>query len=97
MLTLCSSSLRLRSHLRLRRISFTLSTARIAHNFGDSFDSVTNPTSPYYLNRTIFFWAPLAKWALVIAGIKDLARPADKLSFSQNAALAATGFIWVSY
>ncbi len=46
--------------------------------------------------RTIFFWAPMAKWALVAAGVKDLSRPADKLSFSQNVALAATGFIWVS-
>lgn len=45
--------------------------------------------------RTIFFWAPMAKWALVIAGLKDLQRPADKLSLNQNLALAATGFIWV--
>jgi hypothetical protein len=45
--------------------------------------------------RTIFFWAPLAKWGLVAAGVKDLSRPAEKLSVSQNVALAATGFIWV--
>lgn len=38
----------------------------------------------------------MAKWALVAAGVKDLSRPADKLSVSQNVALAATGFIWVS-
>lgn len=38
-----------------------------------------------------------AKWALVAAGVKDLGRPADKLSVSQNVALAATGFIWVRY
>ena len=48
------------------------------------------------MNRTIFFWAPLAKWGLVAAGVKDLGRPAEKLSTSQNIALAATGFIWVS-
>lgn len=47
-------------------------------------------------DRTVFFWAPLAKWGLVAAGIKDLQRPADKLSLTQNMALAATGFIWVS-
>lgn len=46
--------------------------------------------------RTIFFWAPIAKWGLVLAGVKDLSRPAEKLSVSQNVALAATGFIWVS-
>ncbi|KAJ9105756.1 Mitochondrial pyruvate carrier 2 [Naganishia adeliensis] len=38
-----------------------------------------------------------SKWALVIAGVKDLSRPAEKLSVSQNLALAATGFIWVRY
>jgi len=37
------------------------------------------------------------KWALVGAGVKDLGRPADKLSVSQSVALAATGFIWVRY
>ncbi|KAG8899760.1 Mitochondrial pyruvate carrier 2 [Tulasnella sp. 408] len=37
------------------------------------------------------------KWGLVAAGLKDLSRPADKLSVSQNVALAATGFIWVRY
>ncbi|KAJ9091227.1 hypothetical protein QFC21_007290 [Naganishia friedmannii] len=38
-----------------------------------------------------------SKWALVIAGVKDLSRPAEKLSVPQNLALAATGFIWVRY
>jgi len=37
------------------------------------------------------------KWGLVAAGVKDLGRPAEKLSTSQNIALAATGFIWVRY
>lgn len=31
----------------------------------------------------------------MLAGVKDLSRPAEKLSVSQNVALAATGFIWV--
>lgn len=34
--------------------------------------------------KTVFFWAPLMKWGLVAAGLKDLSRPADKLSLSQN-------------
>ncbi|KAF8596108.1 UPF0041-domain-containing protein [Ceratobasidium sp. AG-I] len=54
---------------------------------------MNHPAGP----KTVFFWAPLMKWCLVGAGIKDLSRPADKLSVSQNAALAATGFIWVRY
>lgn len=47
--------------------------------------------------KTIFFWAPAFKWGLVIAGIKDLSRPAEKLSFTQNLALSATGLIWIRY
>ncbi|KAI0279357.1 mitochondrial pyruvate carrier [Russula aff. rugulosa BPL654] len=54
---------------------------------------MNHPAGP----KTVFFWAPLMKWCLVAAGLKDLARPADKLSASQNIALAATGFIWVRY
>lgn len=52
----------------------------------------TNPPSHLH-----FAYIPTAKWALVAAGIKDLSRPADKLSAPQNLALAATGFIWVRY
>lgn len=39
----------------------------------------------------------MMKWGMVLAGIGDLARPAEKLSVPQNAALAATGMIWVRY
>ncbi len=37
------------------------------------------------------------KWGLVIAGISDLGRPAEKLSLTQNAALTATGIIWTRW
>ncbi|XP_042230557.1 mitochondrial pyruvate carrier 2-like [Homarus americanus] len=47
--------------------------------------------------KTVFFWAPCFKWGLVIAGLGDLARPAEKLSASQSSALAATGLIWSRY
>lgn len=33
----------------------------------------------------------------MIAGLSDLQRPADQLSISQSASLAATGFIWARY
>lgn len=39
----------------------------------------------------------MMKWGMVLAGIGDLSRPAEKLSVPQNAALAATGMIWVRY
>ncbi|KAH3726780.1 mitochondrial pyruvate carrier 2-like [Dreissena polymorpha] len=47
--------------------------------------------------KTIFFWAPSMKWCLVIAGIGDLSRPAEKLSTFQSSALACTGLIWSRY
>uniref|UniRef100_U5EQD2 Mitochondrial pyruvate carrier n=1 Tax=Corethrella appendiculata TaxID=1370023 RepID=U5EQD2_9DIPT len=47
--------------------------------------------------KTVFFWAPAFKWGLVIAGLSDLRRPADQLSVSQSASLAATGLIWSRY
>ncbi|KAI9753387.1 MAG: hypothetical protein M1815_006241 [Lichina confinis] len=36
-------------------------------------------------------------WALVIAGISDFYRPAEKLSLTQNIALLATGSIWTRW
>jgi len=47
--------------------------------------------------KTVFFWAPIFKWGLVLAGIGDLARPAEKISIPQSGALAATGIIWSRY
>ncbi|RAL16147.1 mitochondrial pyruvate carrier family protein [Aspergillus homomorphus CBS 101889] len=47
--------------------------------------------------KTVHFWAPVMKWALVIAGISDLSRPAEKLSLTQNGALMATGAIWTRW
>ncbi|XP_055355726.1 mitochondrial pyruvate carrier 2-like [Paramacrobiotus metropolitanus] len=47
--------------------------------------------------KTIHFWAPLGKWALVVAGLADAARPAEKLSLNQSLALTATGLIWSRY
>ncbi|CRK97167.1 CLUMA_CG010564, isoform A [Clunio marinus] len=47
--------------------------------------------------KTVFFWAPVFKWGLVLAGLNDLRRPADTLSVGQSASLAATGVIWSRY
>ncbi|KAK9900507.1 UPF0041-domain-containing protein [Cystobasidium minutum MCA 4210] len=59
-----------------------------------SFQAYMNsPAGP----KTIFFWAPLFKWCLVAAGIKDINRPAENISIPQNIALTATGLIWVRY
>lgn len=37
------------------------------------------------------------QWAVVLAGVSDFFRPAEKLSLTQNAALTATGFIWTRW
>jgi len=37
------------------------------------------------------------KWSIVIAGISDLYRPAEKLSLTQNIALTCTGLIWTRW
>ncbi len=37
------------------------------------------------------------KWAIVLAGVADFARPAEKLSLTQNGALTATGLIWTRW
>ncbi|KAJ6113353.1 hypothetical protein N7523_006670 [Penicillium sp. IBT 18751x] len=47
--------------------------------------------------KTVHFWAPVMKWCLVIAGMADFARPAEKLSLTQNAALMGTGAIWTRW
>jgi len=47
--------------------------------------------------KTVHFWAPVMKWSIVIAGIGDFYRPAEKLSLTQNLALTATGLIWTRW
>lgn len=37
------------------------------------------------------------KWGVVLAGIGDFFRPAEKLSLTQNLALMATGSIWTRW
>ncbi|KAL0080175.1 mitochondrial pyruvate carrier [Phycomyces blakesleeanus] len=54
---------------------------------------INSPAGP----KTIHFWAPLAKWGLVIATIGDLERPVEKLSLKQNASLMVTGLLWSRY
>ena len=47
--------------------------------------------------RTVHFWAPVFKWALVAAGLNDIQRPVEKLSGTQQIALFATGAIWTRW
>ena len=46
---------------------------------------------------TIFFYAPFGKLGLVIANLGDLYRPAEKLSISQNFAIALTGVLYARW
>lgn len=54
---------------------------------------MNSPTGP----KTVHFWAPVMKWSLVIAGAKDLNRPIEKVSGTQQIALTATGLIWTRW
>ncbi|KAG1499344.1 hypothetical protein G6F46_011475 [Rhizopus delemar] len=65
----------------------TIATQSVLRKFWDS------PAGP----KTIHFWAPAMKWALVFAGIGDLQRPAENLSLTQNFSLMLTGLIWSRY
>nr|CAH7717981.1 unnamed protein product [Callosobruchus chinensis] len=47
--------------------------------------------------QTIFFWAPLTKWCLVLAGIADFTRHPSLISPSQAFSLVMTGLIWCRY
>eukprot|EP00756_Hemistasia_phaeocysticola_P032931 Hpha_TRINITY_DN16437_c4_g2::TRINITY_DN16437_c4_g2_i1::g.159695::m.159695 len=54
---------------------------------------LSHPAGPF----TIFFWAPTAKWLLSVSNILDYNRPVEKMSLSQQMALASTGIIWSRY
>lgn len=47
--------------------------------------------------RTVHFWAPVMKWALVFAGANEMTRPVDKVSPTQQLSLFATGAIWTRW
>eukprot|EP01117_Protostelium_nocturnum_P003938 TRINITY_DN1520_c0_g1_i1.p1 TRINITY_DN1520_c0_g1~~TRINITY_DN1520_c0_g1_i1.p1 ORF type:complete len:116 (-),score=24.11 TRINITY_DN1520_c0_g1_i1:56-403(-) len=68
-----------------------MATPAIATTKFQSF--LNHPAGP----KTIHFWAPAFKWALVFAGLKDLSRPPEKISTAQSSALALTGLIWMRY
>lgn len=66
------------------------SSAQHASKFTRYLNSETGP-------KTVHFWAPVLKWALVIAGFNDLQRPVEKVSGTQQVALFATGAIWTRW
>lgn len=46
---------------------------------------------------TIFFWAPMCKWCIVLANISDLGIPAEHISAPQQTVLMMSGLIWSRY
>lgn len=44
--------------------------------------------------KTIHFWAPTFKWAISIANLADMQKPAENISYPQQIAVTATGIIW---
>jgi uncharacterized membrane protein len=49
------------------------------------------------MNFTIYLFLFFVIQSLVIAGLGDLQRPAEKISVPQSGALTATGIIWARY
>jgi len=85
----------MRSRFAGRRFQSTTTTAEAAEAVKASwFKRMWD--SPIGL-KTVHFWAPVMKWCIVLAGVADFARPAEKLSLTQNVALTATGAIWTRW
>jgi hypothetical protein len=55
--------------------------------------TLASPAGPL----TVFFWAPMSKWAISWSNLKDLEKPLEKVSISQMSALTLTGVIWTLY
>ncbi|KAI9655520.1 MAG: hypothetical protein M1821_005313 [Bathelium mastoideum] len=84
----------IRTHLARRRLQTIAETNVEPPKNETAFQKLwRSPVGP----RTVHFWAPIMKWGLVLAGVADLARPAENLSLQQNAALVATGAIWTRW
>ncbi|KAK2732425.1 hypothetical protein FQN55_004121 [Onygenales sp. PD_40] len=56
-----------------------------------------NPLRKFIYNPIPYGAFIVQQWVLVLAGLSDFARPADKLSLTQNGALMATGAIWTRW
>jgi len=84
---------------------FTSALRQNAHAGSKRWQSTAPPQESWFKRmwdspiglKTVHFWAPVMKWALVLAGVSDFARPAEKLSLTQNGALTATGIIWTRW
>ncbi|KAF2745920.1 UPF0041-domain-containing protein [Sporormia fimetaria CBS 119925] len=73
-----------------RRAQSTVPPASEQSGFAKLWNSPVGP-------KTVHFWAPIMKWALVLTGASDFGRPAEQLSLTQNLALMSTGAIWTRW
>ncbi|GAB9464145.1 hypothetical protein Gpo141_00001586 [Globisporangium polare] len=69
-----------------------LSTEIVASN-PKLVELLSHPAGPF----TVHFWAPTMKWAISLANLADMRRPAENISTSQQCAVALTGVIWSRY
>ncbi|CAM6082115.1 unnamed protein product [Calypogeia fissa] len=47
--------------------------------------------------KTIFFWAPTAKWGISFANIADFSKPPETVSYPYQSAMAGSALIWCRY
>ncbi|KAI9744523.1 MAG: hypothetical protein M1818_002052 [Claussenomyces sp. TS43310] len=77
--------------------AFARSTARAGRRFQSTDAAAGEAATKSWFARMWDSPVGLKTWALVIAGIADFNRPAEKLSLTQNIALTATGAIWTRW
>ena len=78
------------SQTRTNQIPFNLSLIHRIEWLANQLYFQMSCTGP----KTVHFYCPFVKWGLVIAGLGDYFRPADKLSVRQSMAFGVTGMIW---
>uniref|UniRef100_A0A093XUS9 Mitochondrial pyruvate carrier n=1 Tax=Talaromyces marneffei PM1 TaxID=1077442 RepID=A0A093XUS9_TALMA len=79
------------------RAAFRNLRQNVSNNKGFRFSSTEASAAGAEQSQNAFQRMWNSPWSLVIAGISDLARPAEKLSLTQNLALVATGTIWTRW
>mmetsp|Transcript_15838 Transcript_15838/g.18216 ORF Transcript_15838/g.18216 Transcript_15838/m.18216 type:complete len:117 (+) Transcript_15838:72-422(+) len=55
--------------------------------------AICHPVGPL----TIFFWAPMAKWGLVLANLNELRKPPETIMIKQQVVMILTGLVWARW
>ncbi|KAJ8953599.1 hypothetical protein NQ318_003023 [Aromia moschata] len=90
------------SRLAAKNGLVNIASRKHLHRFADNFDKYVpekllplwnHPTGP----KTIFFWAPLCKWGIVLTGLSDIHRNPENISIPQTMSLTTSGLLSCRY